>query len=39
MPQIEHITLYTHFLEQNLQEQDGDKADAADIILRLMQNK
>ena len=35
----EHITLYTHFLEQNWQEQDGNKADAADIILRIMQSK
>lgn len=30
------ITLYTDFLEQNWQEQDGNKADVADIIIRSM---
>lgn len=32
------MKLYTSYLDHNWSEQDGDKADAADIIIRVMQS-
>ena len=35
----DRMTLHTYFLDKNWVEQDGNKADAADIIIRMMLNK